>query len=704
MNNNFGILKNITKNALRSESTKTKFSYFKGALFSIIIGILISSLLILVIGKNPIEFFHYCIKFSFGLFLNETLQWIAIFLIAAIAVSIGFKSGVFNIGVPGQMFGAFFVALYVYKTWFNIGDDQSPTTGQNLVAFIAAVSFATALGAIAGVLKAKFNIHEVVTTIMLNWIVWYLFKNHFVDTMLSTGETQSIPSGILNIGNNEYIFPLIIGFIILAVVVIIFSKTTFGVKIKAVGLSKDAAKNAGINVNSKIIQSISLSAGISGIAGFVWGCTTNNAINIGSDSMPTIGFDAIAISLVAFNNPFGIFAISILWAILEIGDTASAPWLQMPSQTGSLIFGLTVCFSAMSVIFYKVSINKEWFDKLRFIRTEEYKSLKHDYRSQIKEELFDKKELKNKYKLEVSKLFKTFEEENKNLSRLEKQKLLDKFIEEWENAKTELTARKYDASLLWINKKDKFKIMKRKLHNKFINSKEQLKETYIADVKFQKGYFEKVDSLIKIKDDKYENLNKLNEQKMVLKSNYKIQISQNNNSGLSKNDYINSIKKINDKIKEVKMNYRNKKHEILLNYRNKKQQFKNNQSNVNQLKENYKLNIASLIENYKSDCENIKQEKEKYYNSLIDGSADVAELKKYSQEVNSKKFMDIVNFVKNYNNEKKAKLLVNENENLNTTKEKLKIYTYLNKVIKKKRINEAYENYLKNLSKIKGGF
>ena len=121
-----------------------------------------------------------------------------------------------------------------------------------------------------------------------------------------------MPSDQLAINGSSIAVPLIIAVVCLVIVAFLLSKTVFGYKLKAVGSSPNAAKYAGFNVKAKIVESMLISGGLAGVASFVNVLTLNPNISFTVDNLPAIGYDGIAISLVAFNNPIGIFFTSFL--------------------------------------------------------------------------------------------------------------------------------------------------------------------------------------------------------------------------------------------------------------------------------------------------------------------------------------------------------------------------------------------------------
>jgi simple sugar transport system permease protein len=119
-----------------------------------------------------------------------------------------------------------------------------------------------------------------------------------------------MPTDVFTINGSNVLVPLLIAAGCILIVAILFAKTTFGFKLKAVGSSQSASKYAGINVKAKVIQAMTISGAFAGIAAFINMYTILPNTSFTVDNLPTIGYDAIAVSLVAFNNPFGIIFVS----------------------------------------------------------------------------------------------------------------------------------------------------------------------------------------------------------------------------------------------------------------------------------------------------------------------------------------------------------------------------------------------------------
>lgn len=352
------LLRQKTKIFFRSNEFKTKMNYFKASVCAIIAGAILSFIIIGANALNPLLFFSYVFRLAFHpLLKNQTLTYWVIYIVAGLAVAVGFKAGLFNIGVPGQMLlaGSMTIVLGL----------KNPAISQEaglVGALFISILVGAALAAIAGALKAYFNIHEVLSTIMLNWIVWYVMKWMFMNPahgMWNSNHNSTIdivtaaPNFNLTLNGQTWIIPFIIAMLLLLTVIFIMNYTVLGFRIKAVGKSRNASLYAGTNVRAYMIVSMALSGGLAGILGMLYYMTQSTVLQFTTDALPVVGFDAIVVALVAFTNGVTILPIALLWGIIKTAalQVTQLPDFQMSKQMGQLIFGIIIYMTAISALF-----------------------------------------------------------------------------------------------------------------------------------------------------------------------------------------------------------------------------------------------------------------------------------------------------------------------------------------------------------------
>lgn len=332
-------------------------------IISILLGLLVGALVLVIAGFDPIEGFK---NLFLGVFKSpRNMGWAIVtstpIILTGLGVAFAFKTGLFNMGAEGQFIIGTIVGFLV---GYNL---NLPPVILPIVAIILAMIIGAIYGAIAGFVKAKFGIHEVISTIMLNWIAFY-FQNFVVYRFRQPNSMSSF-----DVADNAKITlftdaakrfdgffskffraPIHWGTIIAIVAVIIvwyiLNKTTLGYELKAVGLNKEASQYGGINAGNKIIQSMAISGAICSLAGVtqVLGFTYNLSI---LSSMQNFGFDGLAVSLLASNNPIGVIFSGLFFGSLKYAGGNLQRTMGVPSEIISIIIGTIILFTAVPLVF-----------------------------------------------------------------------------------------------------------------------------------------------------------------------------------------------------------------------------------------------------------------------------------------------------------------------------------------------------------------
>ena len=301
-------------------------------LFAILIALLVGAAVLLALGKNPLGAYYNLLQGS-GLAPKDSyaghksmltdfmsfLSYLTPMIFAALAVAVALRSGLFNIGVSGQMLAAGFVAS------ITVGYSALPAPiAKPLVVLIGLVAGA-AVGGIIGFLKYRFNINEVVSSIMLNYILQYVcsffINTCFVNPVSRQSQAVSAASRLTLVdtvvGDLKMDIPLGILLALLAVALVKFllDKTKFGYEMKAVGFSNSASRYAGIHVGKNIVLTMILSGALAGLAGVTYYLGYFGSIQ--PRTLCDTGFDAIAVSLLGNSNPVGIIFSSFLITLFD---------------------------------------------------------------------------------------------------------------------------------------------------------------------------------------------------------------------------------------------------------------------------------------------------------------------------------------------------------------------------------------------------
>lgn len=311
---------------------------------SVLIAFVVGGVIVAVTGGNPFLAYQALICGGFGLFcfggepavlqVANTIVFVTPLIMAGIAVALPFRAGMFNIGAEGQ-----FVMGAIAATVVGIGLGGLPGIVLVPLVLIAGMVVGAAWAGIVGVLKATTGAHEVVTTIMLNFVAQWFLRYLIIGgpMQLQGGSSRSSPispsanlpyllphnsTQILGLPGSVYRanFGLFIALAAAGVFAFLLWRTSLGYEIRAVGQSQRAARYAGISVRQTLIVTMLIAGAFAGLAGAVQvaGVEHNLTDQYFTD---TTGFDAIAVALLGLNSAVGIVLASILFGALHAGGS-----------------------------------------------------------------------------------------------------------------------------------------------------------------------------------------------------------------------------------------------------------------------------------------------------------------------------------------------------------------------------------------------
>ena len=293
----------------------------------------------------------------------ESLVATTPYIFGGLAVALGFKAGVFNIGVEGQiLIGA---SSSVFVGYFFTG---LPAIIHIPFALLAGMVGGGIWGLIPGWLKAKTGGHEVINTIMMNYIAFYLNDWLLRGPMKREGTMQPVSPLIQESAELPKLFPYPIRFHIGFFIAVIFIflvyfllfKTTWGLNLRMVGANPRAAKYAGINVPNYTMLAMTLSGALAGLAGANEVLGVNHSLYVAFSS--GYGFNSIALALIGNNNPFGVGLAAFLFGTLENGATQMQMDAAIPVEIISIIQAMVLMFIAAPAIvrtIYRIRDPKE---------------------------------------------------------------------------------------------------------------------------------------------------------------------------------------------------------------------------------------------------------------------------------------------------------------------------------------------------------
>jgi general nucleoside transport system permease protein len=258
--------------------------------------------------------------------LQQTLILMTPLVLTGLAVAFAFRCGLFNIGGQGQYWVGFFAALYI-----GTNLEGTPRPLHVLLALLASIVAGAIWGGIAGLLKATVGAHEVITTIMLNWIA--IFGGAYLVEIGGPlqGRQPSIP-------RSDDVFPsaelwpiwgslpslhagIFIALFALVVYYVLLNRTTLGFEVRAVGFNPEAARYGGISVAKNYFLALAISGAFAGLAGSVDLLGFKGGVSTGDFPTNLIAFTGIAVALLGRNKAVGILFAALLFAALEVGTS-----------------------------------------------------------------------------------------------------------------------------------------------------------------------------------------------------------------------------------------------------------------------------------------------------------------------------------------------------------------------------------------------
>lgn len=310
---------------------------------------------------DPISVYSVLFDGAFGNIFNIalTFQQTTLLLFTGLSFAIAFKAGLFNIGGQGQfVLGALGAAVAVLSLGPVVPSGLVGNAILMPAGLLAGVVVGGLYGFLPGVLKARYDTNEVISTLLLNFIataVAFVFVDRFFkDPTIQGTTTRAIPSEAV-FGprffppSTDFALPILV--FSLAVVVGIYwllQRTTIGFDIRALGTQSKAAVFGGVNAEFTTIASMTLAGAVAGVGGAVY---VMMVIGRWQTGLPPIGFDGIAVSVLAGNNPLGIVPSSLLFGVLESGSQEIQFQLGIPRQLVGVLRGLIILLVATPELF-----------------------------------------------------------------------------------------------------------------------------------------------------------------------------------------------------------------------------------------------------------------------------------------------------------------------------------------------------------------
>ncbi|MGE4353386.1 MAG: ABC transporter permease [Oscillospiraceae bacterium] len=343
------------------------FVSFLASLFSILCGLVFGYLLLLVFNSDMAAYgmrqmltsgVSSSSKFAKVLYQSAPL------MMTGLSVGFAFKTGLFNIGATGQYTvgaaGALIAGIVFQMPWW--------------ACLIAAMVGGAIWGFFPGFFKAMFNVNEVLTSIMFNWIALF-FVNLIFANIPSTlanywGDSQTDRTANLAKANPDAIIPkvgldkfmdsnymnisIFIAILFAILMFIIISKTTFGYELRACGLNRDASLYAGINAKRNIVLSMVISGALAGVGGAIYYLAGTGQYTL-VKALLDMGFNGIPVALLATSNPLATIFSALFISYIQVGGDAMQP--EFAKETIDIIIAVIIYLAAFSLLMRTVIIN-----------------------------------------------------------------------------------------------------------------------------------------------------------------------------------------------------------------------------------------------------------------------------------------------------------------------------------------------------------
>ena len=370
------------------------FNKLMSSLISILVGLLVGGIVVLIVGlvepKITGSGIWDGIRLIFGGILSTgrdaagTLTWgfnaqnignmlfrATPLIMTGLSVAIAFKTGLFNIGAPGQYLMGTLASLSIA---LGIPSTSVPAGIIWVLALLGGMLAGALWGAIPGLLKALLNINEVLACIMTNWIAanlvtWMFDISHFKNMVENTKSGYIYKTSFNGVATPKLgldkLFPgsqinggILLAILLAVVVYVIMQKTTFGYQLKACGSNRHAARYAGIPDKRNIVLSMAIAGALAGTGAALYWLSGNTEFYWTTyQSLPAVGFNGIPVALLAINNPVGVIFAGIFMAMLDIVGMQLTNLTAYNEYITDVIISVIVYLSAFSLVIRMMLVN-----------------------------------------------------------------------------------------------------------------------------------------------------------------------------------------------------------------------------------------------------------------------------------------------------------------------------------------------------------
>lgn len=359
---------NKEKKTKKSIWRNDAFQTIIASLLCIVIGLVVGYIVLLIINPKGAgeaitailkNYFYYPSSVAVIKYLGTTLVKASALLMCSLSVLFAYKVGLFNIGAAGQfVIGAgacLYLGIKFGLPWY--------------ICLVAAIVAAALVGGLSGLLKAYFNVNEVISCIMLNWIGLYSVNmlltqikdpnTPYTKAISGTNKSALLPNVGLDkfFANNEFVTIGVVLSVVMAILVwVLLEKTKFGYELKATGLNKHAAKYCGMHEKRNIILTMVIAGGLAGLGAGIFYLTGIEQWMVQQTTIPAMGFNGIAAAFLGGTNPIGAIFSSYFIQHITSGGTYVDKTMYC-TQISDLISAFIIYLCGF-VLFFKIWLNK----------------------------------------------------------------------------------------------------------------------------------------------------------------------------------------------------------------------------------------------------------------------------------------------------------------------------------------------------------
>lgn len=335
------------------ERAKKVFFGMINILLPIVFALAVGAIFIAISGKSPMQVYAFLVKQSLfsEIGLLNTLACATPIIMTGLGIAISFKAGMFNMGIEGQMYMGAFFAAYLGFTLSGL-----PSLVHITICILGGMLMGMLYSLFPAVLKAKFHVDEMVSTMMLNYVAIiftkYLTNGPFYGftgfpATVFINDAARLPRFNPKVSFTAAFF---VALALVAVFMVIYKKMKLGYEIEAMGKQIYFSDSVGMRVEKKIIVIFLIAGAVSGIAGATEVLGVHYRFISGFSANPGLGWDGMLVALLASNNPVGIVFAAILFGALKYGGTTLQTFMGVSNDTIGIIQSALILFLSVRYI------------------------------------------------------------------------------------------------------------------------------------------------------------------------------------------------------------------------------------------------------------------------------------------------------------------------------------------------------------------